>query len=302
MTTLAPHTTEAIPTGRRPDEEVGELFAGVDLARRFRSRTGASRFPTRSERRNDPTLLCAVVNAYHPTNADSDPGEEGWHSRQGFLTRWSGYMDEYDDQTGKIWVLPRLETTSSQPLAVDLRIVDWGMTLSHSTPLTPTVADTTAIPWYATAPDPARPDPLPNSRAFRAFTELRTWLHLSVDEAADLVGVGRTTPNAWERDGREPQPRTARRLFQLHALIGAVVRRLNQEGADAWLMAGTPTPMELARRPDLSGLADAVEGLVMSGPQAPMPGSEIAEPEAVVSSPVSGRRRRLGTRRRPSPS
>ncbi len=65
----------------------------------------------------------------------------------------------------------------------------------------------------ASAALPSAPIAPPTSAAFRAFSELRGWLLLTADEAADLIGVGRTTPNAWARSGFEPRPKTARVLY-----------------------------------------------------------------------------------------
>ena len=50
--------------------------------------------------------------------------------------------------------------------------------------------------------------------AFRAFRELARLLRVSDDELTHVIGIGRTTPYAWERVGREPRPNTVRRLYQ----------------------------------------------------------------------------------------
>jgi hypothetical protein len=138
------------------------------------------------------------------------------------------------------------------------------------------------------------------SPAFRAFSELREWLSLSVPDAAELVGVGRTTPNSWERDGREPRPRLARRLYQLHALIGSLVRRHGVERTRVWLERGEPSPLSLMGRESIGAFADAVEAEVMGAPEParPAPGSEIAEEPNVAVVPPGGTRRRASTQRR----
>ncbi len=89
--------------------------------------------------------------------------------------------------------------------------------------------------------------PVPRSRAYRAFTELTAWLGMTQEETATLLGIGRTTPLAWRR-GHEPQPARARRLFQTHALVKTLVRRLGTDEARRWLGRGTPSPLELLLR------------------------------------------------------
>jgi len=83
------------------------------------------------------------------------------------------------------------------------------------------------------------------SKAFAAFDDLRQWLRLSSEEAAKLIGVGRTTPLSWEREGHEPRPATARRLYQLHTLVSAVVERVGEPAAIRWLESGSPSPHDL---------------------------------------------------------
>ena len=139
----------------------------------------------------------------------------------------------------------------------------------------------------------ARGSAEPRSRAFRAFTELRGWLNLSVPETATLVGIGRTTANAWERVGHEPRPRRARRLYELHALAATLVRRLGVEGATAWLQRGDPSRWELMHREHLDEFADAVEAVTMGRAveRRHVPGGEIAEePGAGVISAGGARR------------
>ena len=141
----------------------------------------------------------------------------------------------------------------------------------------------------------------PQSPAFRAFSELRAWLILTADEAATLIGVGRTTPNAWQREGHEPRPRQARRLYELHALVGTLVRRLGLDEMRAWLHQGDPSPWQLMGQEEVGSFADAVESVAMGSPQPPrpLPGSEIADDANALLAP-GGTSRRVVVRRRRS--
>jgi hypothetical protein len=71
-------------------------------------------------------------------------------------------------------------------------------------------------------------------RAVRAFQEIRDILGVSDRDAADAVGVGRTTPYTWIR-GREPRPSTVRQLYEVHALLMALLRRLGWPQLQQWL-------------------------------------------------------------------
>jgi hypothetical protein len=141
----------------------------------------------------------------------------------------------------------------------------------------------------------------PPSPAYQAFTQLRTWLRLSVKETAQLVGVGRTTPTtSWHRQGHPPRPAQARRLYQLHALVNAVVRQLGEHDAFEWLNTGTPPPFSLMWEKDLAPIADAIERLTVRHKprRTPLPGSDVAPSSDVVAAVPSGRRRAAAVGRR----
>jgi DNA-binding XRE family transcriptional regulator len=137
---------------------------------------------------------------------------------------------------------------------------------------------------------------VPRSKAFRAFTELRRWLRLTATEAADLIGVKRTTPNAWQREGREPRPASARRLYQLHSIVSSLVRKLGENEAIRWLETGDPSPREQLLRGELGVVARSAEALVIGRQPlpGPPPGALIEDPErvGVPSVPRIRRRRR----------
>jgi hypothetical protein len=60
---------------------------------------------------------------------------------------------------------------------------------------------------------------------FKAFTELKQWLKLSSHQLTSLLGIKRTTPNAWKREGRTPRPETEYRLRKLHAYVSGLANR-----------------------------------------------------------------------------
>jgi len=156
------------------------------------------------------------------------------------------------------------------------------------------------IEWQAD-PDPfVLPSPQRESRAYRAFISLRRALRLSVEEAAELVGVGRTTPiTSWQRGGHEPQPRKARRLFQIESMVSSVMSRLGPEEGYRWLHNGSPSPFDLMKGTDLSEAADVVERLLLRsiGPATPAAGSEVAAVDVIPFAPA-GRRRPVAPGRR----
>jgi transcriptional regulator with XRE-family HTH domain len=82
------------------------------------------------------------------------------------------------------------------------------------------------------------------SRAYRTFAELARMLGQSTAETAELLGLSRGTVYAW-REGREPQPRNARRLYRTHTLLKTLTRRLGHDSTLHWLATGDPTPLEL---------------------------------------------------------
>jgi hypothetical protein len=137
----------------------------------------------------------------------------------------------------------------------------------------------------ATDPEVEESDP----PAFAAFCQLREWLLVSANDVADLVGIGRTTPyNSWKKGGG-PHPANARRLYQIHGLVEAMVQRLGGAGARAWLAAGDPSPFELMRRGDVEGATSAAQEMVFGRPMAgPEPGA--VEDEQMPSDIAAGQK------------
>jgi hypothetical protein len=118
------------------------------------------------------------------------------------------------------------------------------------------------VPIATGAPSP--------SRAYRTFTELAGWLGMTQHETARLLGIGRTTPLAWRR-GHEPRPGRARRLYQTHALVKTLVRRLGTMETRTWLARGIPPPLELIAAGDVAAADDRAEALIFGPPSGSAP-------------------------------
>jgi hypothetical protein len=86
----------------------------------------------------------------------------------------------------------------------------------------------------------ARREPVADPPAFAAFKALGRWLGADDAAIADMVGVGRTTPYAWKRAGHEPRAGTAQRIYEYHATLDSLRRRLGPDGLRRWLHEGVP--------------------------------------------------------------
>jgi transcriptional regulator with XRE-family HTH domain len=148
---------------------------------------------------------------------------------------------------------------------------------------------------YANRPEPQE------TRAYRTFAELADSLGMTQEETARLLGMGRTTPLAWRRSGHEPQPARARRLYQTHALVSTLERRLGREEMRRWMGAGDPSPLALIADGDVTGADDLAEGLIFgTAPSRERLGTWVEEPTDAKHSqvqPTQGKPRRV--RRRP---
>jgi hypothetical protein len=94
--------------------------------------------------------------------------------------------------------------------------------------------------------------------AFRAFKDLVRWLDADDAQVSAAVGVGRTTPYSWRRDDREPRASTVRRLYEYHAVLSSLRRRLGEMEFRRWLFGDDSEP----RARLLEGELEAVEGRV----------------------------------------
>ncbi len=65
-----------------------------------------------------------------------------------------------------------------------------------------------------------------------------SWLGITYDELAQIVGVGRSTLFHWRRGEGPPRASNTRNISRLHALASLLVKRFGVKGAQSWLQAG----------------------------------------------------------------
>lgn len=135
--------------------------------------------------------------------------------------------------------------------------------------------------------DPVTVGSIPRSVAYNKFKETANWLGVTDEEATKILGVGRTTPYAWERRAHEPRPSKAGRLFEYHALLAGLVRTVGSQGLENWLSSGSPQPRHLLRKGDLAGAYDAAHGLIFSDRYEPQVRLGALQSEAPVAPPRS---------------
>jgi len=68
-----------------------------------------------------------------------------------------------------------------------------------------------------------------------AVDSLRRWLGLTDEQVANLVGIAPRSIPHWRNGAHQPYPATVRRLFEVHNLVAALVRRLGMHEAALWL-------------------------------------------------------------------
>ncbi len=100
---------------------------------------------------------------------------------------------------------------------------------------------------------PVTPE-LTDPPAYEAFKALGRWLNADDAAIADMVGVGRTTPYTWKRDGREPRAATSQRIYEYHATLDALRRSLGIGGLRHWLHEGVTPRREWLLAGDLEHL------------------------------------------------
>ena len=101
----------------------------------------------------------------------------------------------------------------------------------------------------------------PVSRPYRACKDLGSWLGVSDEDVASMVGVGRTTLYSWKRGAEPRRPAIARQLYQLHAVLRALYSQLGEDALRHWLKHGSPCPQTLLEQRDFDlfeRLADEV--------------------------------------------
>lgn len=111
-------------------------------------------------------------------------------------------------------------------------------------------------PAHAVVLAVAAPAPIASTEptAYKAFKDLASWLEAEDSQIADMVGIGRTTPYAWKREGHEPRAATAQRIYEHHATLDSLSRRLGAAGLHRWLREGSPTRRDRLLNGDLEAL------------------------------------------------
>jgi hypothetical protein len=109
---------------------------------------------------------------------------------------------------------------------------------------------------------PVTPERAGDPPAYEAFKALGRWLDADDAAIADMVGVGRTTPYTWKRDGREPRPATAQRIYEHHATLDALRRRLGIGGLRRWLHEGITPRRDVLLAGDLERLEGDVHAVL----------------------------------------
>lgn len=98
--------------------------------------------------------------------------------------------------------------------------------------------------------------------AYRAFKDLARWLDAEDAQVAEMVKIGRTTAYTWNRDGREPRPATAQRIYEHHATLDALGRRLGTDGLRSWLHEGVPPRRDALLNGRLASLESDVHAVL----------------------------------------
>lgn len=168
----------------------------------------------------------------------------------------------------------------------------WGLLRNRMLSASPAVVDSSRLAAKE-APSPASH----RSRSYGQFVELASWLDMSRGETADLLGIGRTTPSAWERDGREPRPRRARRLYQTHALVGALIECHGTAETRRWLITGRPAPLKLIADGRLDLAEDRAQKLIYGAPAGAAGPIDVARPPAPEQVPPVSAVRPVARRR-----
>jgi len=98
-----------------------------------------------------------------------------------------------------------------------------------------------SLPQQAVDPSALRVVPRGNAaRALAAVADLSAWLDMTEEQIADIAGFSRRNYSNW-RAGLGSYSKTVRGLFEIHALVGGLVRALGTDGAMSWLALPSAT-------------------------------------------------------------
>lgn len=166
-----------------------------------------------------------------------------------------------------------------------------------------------ALPQPAAADRPAQPALAKGSagRALAASADLTGWLGMTEEQIADLAGFSRRNYSNW-RAGQGSYLKTVRDLFEIHALVGGLVRELGTDGAMAWMAlpsaTGRPRRQLLATSLDRAQLLSEAQPLLFVKPERESPTvdfddehvgaispADVEAAKAIASAPPKRRRR-----------
>jgi hypothetical protein len=154
---------------------------------------------------------------------------------------------------------------------------------------------------FQAAQDEAEP-PTPPA-AWTAFEELGEWLNYSDRETARLLGLGDKTAYGWRREGRPPQPRLARRVYEANAFVRQLVAALGaREARRVLAQGGDDSALALIEANRVAEAEARFADLIYSRPTAGSPiGASRSGDEDLPAGPsperLPGGRRRVQARR-----
>ena len=107
-------------------------------------------------------------------------------------------------------------------------------------------------------------------RALTAAADLTEWLGMTEEQIADLAGFSRRNYSNW-RAGQGSYLKTVRELFEIHALVGSLVRELGTDGTTAWIAlpsaTGRPRNQLLATSSGRSQVLSEAQPLLFAKPE-----------------------------------
>jgi transcriptional regulator with XRE-family HTH domain len=151
-----------------------------------------------------------------------------------------------------------------------------------------------SIPLGAARPRLALPVSTRELPHVEAYQRLREAFRITDDELADVVGVGRTTPYKWSREGASPKPTTLRLILRLDAIVRGLLASRERTSFDEWLLLGDPSPIALLRRHDFDRFERRAHAAIFARPAVRTVGYDLegpALPQRAVP-PLSVARRR----------
>jgi hypothetical protein len=118
------------------------------------------------------------------------------------------------------------------------------------------------------------------ARALSAVADLRAWLGMTEEQIADIAGFSRRNYPNW-RAGQGSYQKTVRGLFEIHALVGGLVRALGSDGAVSWIAlespTGSPRRQMLATGAGRAQLLTEAQSLLFARVERELPAAEFDE-------------------------